>query len=336
MTKRVLAILMMMAMLLSFAACHSTGDQNETKDTSVEQTDPSEEKPTETDPVNTEQTTPVTEPVGNTEDPTDPTEATEPATDPTEATEAETKPAETKPSDKTDATKPAETKPNSGSASNKNDPIICRPNSGDQSKFTVSLTEISGKSSLYYNVYSVSGMTIRIESSDAYVVYNGTKYTAKNGVVTFVAENVMDTQPITIEVGNTSSSKKTFTLICEADLGTRENPVVLKKTNDAISATVGGSEESYYYLYTAEKSGTLVITLESNSNSKAKDLVKIDVQNMQSSVCENNNEDGDNKCDVYTVEISVQKGEKVQIWFSVFKNERTYPETDIVWSLKYK
>lgn len=358
MKKRMLAMLLAVAAVLTLCACNS-GNQDDPVDTTantqttepdnqetdaagVETTAPEETEPDVTDP-DVDTTVPGETVDTTAPDATDPTEETvpEPTVSPTESTDGASKPVTptdppateaTKPSTtKPSATKPAATKPTNPPAtepvegSTKDNAIACYPDSGDPDSFTVNLTKIPGKSSLYFNLYRVGGMKITIENSNAYVVYNGTKYTAKNGKVTFTVENVSADKAVLVQVGNTASSAKTFVLKCNAPKGTFENPETLKKADGSKHSVhiEENDDQGYFYTYTAEKDGTLVFNIQSASNS-ANVNFRVTCDNYQATPDK-------------SVEISVKKGDVVQI--IVYSDPNDYweiPATDVVWSVKYQ
>lgn len=310
----------------------------ETVDTTApDATDPTEETVPEPTVSPTESADEATKPVTPTDPPATKPSTTKPSTTKPSATKPVTptdppateaaKPSTTKPS----ATKPAATKPTDPPAtepvegSTKDNAIACYPDSGDPDSFTVNLTKIPGKSSLYFNLYRVGGMKITIENSNAYVVYNGTKYTAKNGKVTFTVENVSADKAVLVQVGNTASSAKTFVLKCNAPKGTFENPETLKKADGSKHSVhiEENDDQGYFYTYTAEKDGTLVFNIQSASNS-ANVNFRVTCDNYQATPDK-------------SVEISVKKGDVVQI--IIFSDPNDYweiPATDVVWTVKYQ
>lgn len=116
---------------------------------------------------------------------------------------------------------------------------------------------------VYFNLYKVNDTTLTIKSKDAYVIYNGVKYEAKNGVVTVPGLYSQYTNmPVSIQIGNKGTKDATFAVVLSYPAGHRENPfdmplkafsVDVKKNND----------QGVYYKWTPSKAGTLTLTLDS-------------------------------------------------------------------------
>lgn len=206
------------------------------------------------------------------------------------------------------------------------DPISCYPDSGNDSDFYVTLTELAPNASQVYDIYRVGGMQITIEDANAYVIYNGTKYTASNGKVQFTAEDVTADKAIQIEVGNTGSASKTFSLRCQALKGTYENPVTLSTLNGSqYSLRIAkNEEEGYYYSYTAEKSGTITFKIVSASNS-----ANVGFRITRMSDCY--------QCDFESeVTFTVEAGDVLEILLCTQPNSKwERPATDVVWTASY-
>lgn len=332
MKKRVYALLLAMGLMVGLCACG--GDPTEeTAGSTVGTSTPAPTetqvtKPTEqTQPTEATKPTEVTEP---SEEPTEPAteEATAPVTQP-DVTEAPTQPPVTEAP--TQETEPIQ----EGPSGTKDDPIYCRPDTGDTQSYTVTLSAIPGNSSLYFNVYGVGGVTITINDANAYVVLDGTRYTAQNGSVQLVApSDVMADQPILMEIGNTASSAKAFVLNCQAPQGTVGAPHVLTAMNGAENAVslAKGNDQGYIYTYTAENSGTIRLTLISET---AKTSVIFDVTNTSTMKNVTNKASvGDFEGDY--VEIEVTAGDVIQIIVQVEPDTRgIIKKSDAVWSGSY-
>lgn len=331
MKKRILVFLLAVALVLSFAAC--AGNEDNT-------TAPSDTGSVDTTVGSSE----ATEPTGSTEattgdDETQPTETTDPTetTEGTEATEPVTEPStqpSTEPSTQPTETTPPETEPTEGT---KNNPISCYPDTGseDVASTTITLPQISGGSSLYFNVYRVGGREIIIEDSDAYVIYNGTKYTAKNGKVQFTTDEISADKAQLMEIGNTSSSGKVFTLKCLSPTGTYENPVKIDAMNGASQSVhiAKNDEQGYYFSFTADKNGTIKLVLESASNDANVGIRAMNHNTMRSE----SNAEGNDFAGMDYIELAVSVGDKIEISVFAQPNDNwEFPATDVVWSGSYK
>lgn len=339
MKKRMLTILLALALVLSFAACAGKEEDSSTPN------DGTGSGSTVGSGANTESTGSTVATKG---DETQPTETTEPttSTDGTEVTEpsedvtepstqpTETVPPETEPSTQPTETVPPETEPTEGTKEN---PISCYPDNNQENPAftTITLPQISGGSSLYFNVYRIGGREIVIEDSDAYVIYNGTKYTAKNGKVQFTTEEISAEKAQLMEIGNTGSSTKVFKLNCQSPVGTYENPVKVDAMNgDSHSAHIAkNDEQGYYFFFTADKNGTIKLVLESASNGANVGIRAMNHNTMRSE----SNTEGNEFAGMDYIELAVSAGDEIEISVFAQPNDNwEFPETDVVWSGSYK
>lgn len=259
-----------------------------------------------------------------------PTEPKPTETKPTEPKPTEPKPTEPKPTEP-NPTEPAPTDPTDPPEGTRENPLGCYPDaSSNVSIATITLPELAGGTSIFCNVYRVGGRQITIESADVYVVYNGTRYTAKNGKVSFRVAEVMADRPLLMEIGNTGTKAATFVLKCQSPSGTFENPTELSAM-DGKAQTLHleeGDEQGYYYIYTAEKAGTLRLTLTQITGGK----VAAELENLTSGGIVSNAQYNEFEGKDY-VELTVSAGDEVRIHLSQY-DDITWeiPATDVTWT----
>ena len=80
------------------------------------------------------------------------------------------------------------------------DPYLEIPTVGTTSMSVTTVAVPAGKS-LFYSIQRIGGMYVTVNSPAAYVVCNGVRYNAQNGVVAFVAPNALASDFITLEIG---------------------------------------------------------------------------------------------------------------------------------------
>ncbi len=125
--------------------------------------------------------------------------------------------------------------------------------------------EVKANHIVYYNLYKVNDLSLTIKSKDAYVMYNGTTYEAVNGVVTVPKLYSQYTNmPVSIAIGNKGTSDATFAVKLTYPAGHRENPMTFK-LGSTTTNTEAGNEVGVFYAWTATKTGTLTITVDSCS-----------------------------------------------------------------------
>lgn len=178
---------------------------------------------------------------------------------------------------------------------------------------------IEGGKEHYINFYKLNNLTLRIKDPDAYVIYNGEKYTPKNGVVSLIVTCPDVNTSVKIGFGNSSDKTKTFTVTMASQPGTLENPYSLVMGENKVKIKAG-NEQGVYYIWTAKENGTLKVwctsatagvkydcSLYNTANSAMRSL------NAEGSVDEN----GQN-----VVSVKVNKGDKVQMIAAVLPDER--------------
>ena len=217
-------------------------------------------------------------------------------------------------------------------AGSKDQPYLEYP--GDD--FAVKTVSIPAGKELYYDIYRVGGMYLTIEDSNAYVICEGTKYTAKNGKVSFKVPNALASDSVSFQIGNSGSTAKSFTIKFANLKGSYANPEKITKLDGNIEKSLSaGVETGYYYKYNAEKTGTirfyiveqsaksiLVVTNNRNSTQRTTD-VEEDVLT---------DENGKQY-----IEIEVQKGDELMINIGALPNKRgKYPAVEITWCGEYK
>lgn len=117
----------------------------------------------------------------------------------------------------------------------------------------------------YYSLYKVTDTTLTIQSSDAYVVYNGKTYTPVNGIVTVPGLYSSSTNlPVDIAVGNLGSSAQSFYVTLRYPIGHQMNPYQLNM-GSVFTYSAKGNSQGVYYTYRASSAGTLTIRLDSVS-----------------------------------------------------------------------
>ncbi len=112
---------------------------------------------------------------------------------------------------------------------------------------------------IYYKVYNVDDMLLKIYSANAWVIYEGREIYPENGVITLQLQTPDAETPITLGIGNNGSNTELFVARLSYQTGTENNP----HTVDLGMFTAQleeGSENGLYYMYKAVKPGILRFT----------------------------------------------------------------------------
>lgn len=202
------------------------------------------------------------------------------------------------------------------------------------SSMTVTTVKVPAGKALYYDIYRVGGKYLEINDSDAYVIYEGTRYDANGGSVSFVVGSALASDAVSFQIGNSGSSAKSFE-ICFYDLyGSFDNPEIIDKMNAKWITTdlYAGNDAGYNYKYTAEKTGTLRFYVKnaldeflfSATRNMYSDGMLIPVQ---STFVDNVKSDSNGNY----IEVEVVKGETVTIAVSSYPMGAYYPAVTVQW-----
>lgn len=151
--------------------------------------------------------------------------------------------------------KPVTPEPTGPIEDNKDEPIEV----GGILEFTA---DVKANHLVYFNLYRVSDTTLTIKSKDAYVIYNGVKYEAKNGVVTVPDLYSQYTNlPVSIQIGNKGTKDATFAVVLSYPAGHRENPINMPLKAFSVDVKKN-NDQGVYYKWTPTQAGTLTLTLD--------------------------------------------------------------------------
>lgn len=215
-------------------------------------------------------------------------------------------------------------------AGSKSQPYLETPDSN----MTVKTVKVPAGKALYYDIYRVGGKYLTINDSDAYVIYDGTRYESSGGKVSFVVGSALASDAVSFQIGNSGSTAKSFE-ICFYDLyGAYDNPEIISKM-DGKEITISlsaGNDTGYNYKYIAEKSGTIRFYVKNELNTflfsatrnKSSDGMLIPVQ---STFMEEVKSDSNGNY----IEVEVLKGETVMIAVSAYPKGAYYPAVTVKW-----
>ena len=213
----------------------------------------------------------------------------------------------------------------------KEDPFLDFP---DADKHSVNTLNIPAGKSVFYNISRVGGRIFTINDANVYVVCDGTKYTAKDGKVTFKVVDALASDAVAFEICNTSSTDKSYTIVFTDLEGSMANPTVIKNFTEKITLNLlEGDEKGYFYKYVATKDGTLKFYLLSGT-----DKGILTATNNSNSAQGSTEDEADKKTDengTY-LELEVKSGDEIIINTGSKPNKRgKYPATTIEWTAKY-
>lgn len=220
----------------------------------------------------------------------------------------------------------------------KADPYLELPNIADTHMSVKTISIPAGKS-VFYGIQRVAGTILTVENANAYVVYEGKRYDAQGGKVSFevVAPKALASDNILFEIGNKGGAAATFTLVFTNKTGSRENPTVAamgKSYNVSLNAE---DSTGHYYKYIAEKagkirfkvSGTVDSTISVTNNTNSKNLIG---NYVSKKLVDPDNGDAV----VEYIELEVAKGDEIIINVGTLPNKRgKIVANTITWSASF-
>ncbi len=177
---------------------------------------------------------------------------------------------------------------------------------------------------IYCNIYKVSGMTMKVESKNVYIVYGEDTIYPENGVITLPIVTPDTFTPALIGFGNAGSKEETFKVNFVYEPGTAGNPHTLPV--GAFTTNVAeGNEQGVFYTYKATENGDLIVECLGVSQGVKYDYV---LYNLDTYVYKTLSADGimDDDSGNVSFSIAVSKGDVVQLTMNTLPDDsNVYP-----------
>ncbi len=177
---------------------------------------------------------------------------------------------------------------------------------------------VAPEETYYFDLIKLTGTVyLTIEGEDFTLLYNGKEYKPENGSLTLTIKSEGPSTPVPMQLTNNSDKEQTFLLYLNSPKGSYGNPYTMK-LGEFTAKTKAGDEQGTYYIYTAEKSGTLTVKCLSSSVSR----YGFFLYNLNSYAMRNTDEDGktDEEGYLYT-SVQVKKGQKIQFNVAVGRDD---------------
>ena len=205
------------------------------------------------------------------------------------------------------------TNPNSPIEDNKDEPIEI----GSTLNFTA---EVKANHIVYFDLYRVNDTTLTIKDKNAYVIYNGVTYEAKNGVVTVPDLYSQYTNlPVQIAIGNKGTANATYDVTLSYAEGHLMNPKNLNMGSFTVESAKN-NEQGVYYTWTATKAGTLTLNLDKVTSKSGNVKAGITITVTDKSMVPRQVSLGDQSDTMISVD--VQAGDTVVINIGALPNEQ--------------
>lgn len=170
--------------------------------------------------------------------------------------------------------------------------------------------KVQGNGLVYYNLYRLTDVTMRIENPNAYVIIDGVKHYPENGVIELLVSSEDTFKPLNVAFGNTSSTKNTIHVEFVFEPGNINNPIELVHGDNEVLVNKVNAL-GVYYTYSATSNGMLTITVQGCTEG-AYATIQMYNENTYEEVY-----DGveDPETGLITYSIYVNEGDRVQIIF---------------------
>ena len=197
----------------------------------------------------------------------------------------------------------------------------------DGNTMTMSTVSIGAGKSMYYGIYRVGGMILTINDANAYVVCDGTRYDAVNGVVSFQVINALASDAVYFEIGNKGGASTSFAITFANATGSYMNPTVISSLDSRTISLAKGDEVGHYYKYTAEKTGTIRFYVSADKDSD----VKVTNNNTMAQRSFGSDDNGNGY-----IEMSVTAGDELMIQVIAMPDRKgKFPAATITWYGQY-
>lgn len=209
------------------------------------------------------------------------------------------------------------------------DPYLATP-----TNMTVKTLPIPAGASSFYAIYRTGGKIFVINDANAYVKCAGITYNAEEGIVTFKIPDALASETVLFEIGNNGDTDAEFEIKFSDVPGSLESPITVDTLDgDKTVSIPEGTTQGYYYIYTAEKAGTIRFYMTASVEAGMTiDRIRNENEVVQVTM---DGETTDEAGNPY-VEIEVNEGDELRINLSAIPNKRgKYPAVDITWSAKY-
>lgn len=164
---------------------------------------------------------------------------------------------------------------------------------------------------IYYNLYKVNDLVLRIQDENAYVIYNGTTYNPTNGAIALILATPDPMTPVQLVFGNAGDAAEVFDVILNARPGSVDAPYTMNLGQLTVNLKAD-AQQGVYYSFTASADGVFKLALESITEGVACDL---NLTNLQSFANRTLLADGvtDEETGIQSVSIEMNAGDELRI-----------------------
>lgn len=185
--------------------------------------------------------------------------------------------------------------------------------------------EIPAGITLYYQGYNMNGIIFTLNAADVTVSHNDTEYSGEDISFTAVSQG---REPAVFAITNTGTKAAQYAVKLTYPLGWLENPAPLVLGTNTLTQQAGAGD--YYYTFTAPKAGKLSLIFDEAAQ------WTYGINNLTQGIY-GDTQWSDSDPLVSCGEISVNKGDQVQIFVNTYDKDNSYenPAGTVVFTARF-
>ena len=187
---------------------------------------------------------------------------------------------------------------------------------------------------VYYSFMGAGNMWMSINDGSAFVIdSNGVRHNASGGKVGFTVQNALASDYVTFQIGNSSSTAKSFTITFANIKGSWNNPEKTTSVGPHQTKLSAGDEVGYHYKYTTDRKAAIrfYITAETST-------CGLTITNLRNSAQRNflAEVQQDEKGRFVELEIDyVEAGDEIMVVIAAEKYRGSIPAATVTWEIVY-
>ena len=184
--------------------------------------------------------------------------------------------------------------------------------------------DVPAASELYYASYGVSGTTLTVTGADAYVIYDGEKIEAVDGVVEVDVVSASPRYPVNFQIGNAGTEDATYSVNFVYPLGSQMNPEIIEDSSSIRATIEAGNTQGYLVRFIAPADGTFCIDIYGAEDDEYNELGWQYVVNNMTTYIYGDTHWSDDDPVVSSVELEVSEGDEIEINLSTYDPANPY------------
>lgn len=144
--------------------------------------------------------------------------------------------------------------------------------SGDQLPIAVDTVTVAAGASVWYEISGICGNLLDLDAADTVIVMNGTTYEPDEAGHIRIKLGSLSDAAVLLQICNNGEEDCVYSLNFSFPVGHRNNPEILTDLGE-FTATLEAGTDGYYYAYTVQKAGQLVMNLWESPEETLTDVI---------------------------------------------------------------